>query len=231
MPSPSRLFGAARVCQYHLEIYLTHRGALLNSRATAPGRDTTYAGAGSPTVREGSETHNSMVRDFDDNEFPLAYLISFRTYGTWLHGDNRGSTSRKQNKYRTPRIAPNSRLQRAELKQLKHQPVKLDSRQRPVVEQAVREVCANRGYWLQAINVRTNHVHTVVSASIKPEPILQAFQAYATRKLRRAGLLPEDVKPWTRHGSTPYLWKERHVERAIDYVVNGQGDELPSFDD
>src|SRR2546428_2356425 len=25
MPSPSRLFGAARVCQYHLEIYLTHR--------------------------------------------------------------------------------------------------------------------------------------------------------------------------------------------------------------
>jgi hypothetical protein len=48
-----------------------------------------------------------MVRDFDDNEFPLAYLISFRTYGTWLHGDNRGSTSRKQNKYGTPRIAPN----------------------------------------------------------------------------------------------------------------------------
>ena len=31
----------------------------------------------------------SMVRDFDDNEFPLAYFISFRTYGTWLHGDER----------------------------------------------------------------------------------------------------------------------------------------------
>jgi REP element-mobilizing transposase RayT len=58
-----------------------------------------------------------------------------------------------------------------------------------VVEQAVREVCTNRGYWLRAINVRTNHVHTVVSAAIKPEPILQAFQAYATRELRRAGLL------------------------------------------
>ena len=188
----------------------------------------------SPTVREGSQTRRHihfMVRDFDDNEFPLAYLISFRTYGTWLHGDNRGSTSRKQNKYGTPRIAPNLSLQRAELKQLQHAPIKLDSRQRPVVEQAVREVCTNRGYWLRAINVRTNHVHTVVSAAIKPEPILQAFQAYATRKLRRAGLLPDDVKPWTRHGSTPYLWKERHVERAIDYVVNGQGDQLPSFDD
>jgi REP element-mobilizing transposase RayT len=172
-----------------------------------------------------------MVRDFDDNEFPLAYLISFRAYGTWLHGDKRGSTSRKQNKYGTPRMAPNLRLHQAEIKQLKHPPLKLDARQRPVVEQAIREVCTTRGYWLRAINVRTNQVHTVVSAATKPEPVLQAFQAYATRKLHRAGLLPLDVKPWTRHGSTPYLWKERHVERAIDYVLNGQGDELPSFDD
>ena len=172
-----------------------------------------------------------VVRDFDDNEFPLAYLISFRTYGTWLHGDERGSTSRRRNKYGTPRIAPNPRLQGAELKQLQHPPIRLDSKQRPVVEEAVREVCTKRKYWLRAINVRTNHVHSVVSAALKPEPILQAFQAYATRKLRQAGLLPKDVKPWTRHGSTPYLWKERHVERAIDYVVNGQGDELPRFDD
>lgn len=172
-----------------------------------------------------------MVRDFDDNEFPLAYLISFRTYGTWLHGDKRGSTNRKQNRYGTARIAPISRLERAEVKQLKHPPIRLNRRQRPVVEKAIREVRANRGYFLLAINVRTNHVHTVVSARAKPEPILQAFQAYATRKLRREGLLPVTVKPWSRHGSTPYLWKERHVERAIDYVLYDQGDDLPSFDD
>ena len=67
-----------------------------------------------------------MVRDFDDNEFPLAYLISFRAYGTWLHGDKRGSMSRKQNKYGTPPIAPNPRLQQAEIKQLKHPPLKLN---------------------------------------------------------------------------------------------------------
>lgn len=172
-----------------------------------------------------------MVRDFDDNEFPLAYLISFRTYGTWLHGDSRGSTNRIQNRYGTPRLAPNPRLRRAELKQLQYPPTRLDRRQRPVVEEAIREVCTHRGYWLRAINVRTNHVHTVVTAPMKPEPILQAFQAYATRKLRRSGLLAKDVKPWSQHGSTPYLWKERHVERAIDYVLNGQGDDLPRFDD
>jgi len=172
-----------------------------------------------------------MVRDWDDNELPLAYLISFRTYGTWLHGDERGSVSRKQNLYGTPRIRQNANLERAEQAQRKHPPVSLNAWQRPVVEAAIREVCTHRGYWLRAINVRTNHVHTVVTAGTKPEPVLQAFQAYATRKLREKKLLPRHIKPWARGGSTPYLWKERHVERAMEYVLFGQGDELPSFDD
>jgi hypothetical protein len=104
------------------------------------------------------DTSQSKVRDFDDNDFPLAYFISFRTYGTWLHGDERGSVSRKQNKYGTARIASNKRLQRAERNLLKHPPVTLDAYQRPVVEKAVREVCDHRGYTLLAINVRTQHV-------------------------------------------------------------------------
>jgi len=71
-----------------------------------------------------------MVRDFDDNEFPLAYLISFRTYGTWLHGDPRGSVDRRtHNKYGTPKIPPKLRLINAERSQLKHPPVKLDAYQ------------------------------------------------------------------------------------------------------
>jgi REP element-mobilizing transposase RayT len=139
--------------------------------------------------------------------------------------------SRKQNQYGTPRIPTNQRLEAAEAKQLKHRPVTLNVRQRPVVENAIRDVCLNRGYFLQAISVRTNHVHTVVSVARKPEPVMNAFKAYATRELRKAGLIAGGTSPWSRHGSTPYLWKQRHVEKAIDYVLYGQGDELPRFDD
>lgn len=172
-----------------------------------------------------------MVRDFDDNEFPLAYLISFRCYGTWLHGDKRGSVNRKQNRFGTPKLPPNPKLVKAERKLLKHRPIKLNAQRRSVVENAIREVCRFRNYLLLAFNIRSNHVHSVVSAAVKPEPILQAFQAYATRALRKKGLLPPDVRPWSRHGSTPYLWKERDVDRAIEYVLYGQGDELPRYDD
>jgi REP element-mobilizing transposase RayT len=171
------------------------------------------------------------MRDFDDNEFPLAYLITFRCYGTWVHGDARGSMDRKQNIYGTPKIAPNSRLEGSDLKQRKHPPITLDAAQRKVVESAVREVCEYRKHDLRAINVRTNHVHAVVTAAMKPEPVLDSFKSYATRALHQTGLFSPGVKPWARHGSTIYLWKEQDVAKAIAYVKLGQGDELFRLDD
>lgn len=105
----------------------------------------------------------------------------------------------------------------------------LDGKQRAVVEKSVREVCFHRKYHLRAINVLSNHAHSVVSASVEPEPILDAFKSYATRALRQAGLLSARIKPWARHGSTIYLWKERDVEKAVEYVLLGQGDP-PEFE-
>jgi len=34
------------------------------------------------------------------------------------------------------------------------------------------------------------------------------------------------AKPWSRHGSTIYLWKDEGVDKGIEYVVLGQGEEL-----
>jgi len=137
---------------------------------------------------------------------------------------------RSHNVYGTPRLAPNAKLEKFETAQLKRSSLLLNTAQRTVVEKAVREVCEYRRYYLRAVNARINHVHTVVSAGSRPEPVMEAFKAYATRQLRAAGLLPAGFKPWARHGSTIYLWKPRHVEMAIDYVINGQGDELPKFE-
>jgi len=171
------------------------------------------------------------MRDFDDNEFPLAYLITFRCYGTWLHGDARGSMDRAHNVYSTPKISPNKSLERSNRRRLKNPQITLNSRQRDVVEKSVRGVCEYRKYGLHAINVRTNHAHSVVTGMCKPEVILDAFKAYSTRALRAAGLIRINQKPWARHGSTIYLWKEPDVAKAIAYVMLGQGDDLFTLDD
>jgi len=163
------------------------------------------------------------MRDFDDNDFPLAYLITFRCYGTWLHGDDRGSFRRSSNVIRrVVRVPPRPGLKQAEAEQLRHAPIRLNKRQRSVVEKAVRDVCLHRKYLLRAIHVRTNHVHSVVSAMLAPEPILDAFKSYATRALRHEKLIGTDIKPWARHGSTIYLWKEDDVAKAVAYVLLGQ---------
>jgi len=163
--------------------------------------------------------------DFQDRSRPLAYLITFRCYGTWLHGDDRGSMDRREHHvYGTPAIPANKRMVDNEKVELKHPPIKLDDAQRAIVESAIREVCEYRAYQLLALNARTNHVHSVVAAECKPEPVMNAFKTYATRALREAGLLTTDIRPWSRHGSTPYLWTPEQVERAVSYVVNGQDD-------
>ena len=144
--------------------------------------------------------------DFQARSQPLAYLITFRCKGTWLHGDKRGAMDRrKYHVYGTPDMPPNKKLLEDEMSELKTPPIILDKAQRAAVEKAIREVCDYRRYSLLAVNVRSNHVHSVVSTPCKPERVMDSFKAYATRHLRRAGLLEQDVKPWSRHGSTPYL--------------------------
>ena len=164
--------------------------------------------------------------DFQDRSQPLAYLITFRCYGTWLHGDERGSIDRRNyNRYGTPDMPANKKIFADEENELTSSTVSLNRAQREVVESAIREVCEHRQYLLYAVNVRTNHAHSVVSAPCKPEHVMDSFKSYATRKLREAGLLSADLRPWARHGSTPYLWTEEQVQRAIEYVINGHGDE------
>jgi REP element-mobilizing transposase RayT len=168
--------------------------------------------------------------EFDDNEFPLAYLITVRCYGTWLHGDRPSVDRHGLNVYGRQLRPANVRLENVMRENMVDQPVLLTDCQREVVKNAIKEVCRQRGYNLRAVNVLTNHFHAVVSALSKPEPIADAFKSYSTRKLRAERLIGTEIRPWARGRSRRYLWKPKHLIRAIDYVLYGQGD-LPDFDD
>src|SRR5262245_39465623 len=169
--------------------------------------------------------------EFNESGIPLAYFISFRCYGTWLHGGERGSVDRSHNIYRTPMLPPDEQKRNEMRLRLKRDPVELTATRRAAVDEEVRENCEKRGWGLRAINVRTNHVHTVVTTGSKPELVMNAFKANATRKMVEAGVWQHGIKPWSRHGSTRYLWTEKSVAYAIDYVINDQGDKLPNFDE
>jgi len=154
----------------------------------------------------------------------VTYLITFACYGCHLHGSESGSVDRKHNSPGTTVLEVDSARGAAEREHMDQAPYSLDQTRRDAVLEAIREVCAHRGWCLLAAHVRTTHVHTVVEAEVPPERVTIDFKAYASRRLNRMGLDAPDRKRWTRHGSTRWLWKPQHVSAAVQYVVAEQGD-------
>ncbi|HRH44741.1 MAG TPA: transposase [Pyrinomonadaceae bacterium] len=172
-----------------------------------------------------------MNSDWNDTGIPLAYLITFRCYGTWLHGDERGSTDEFNNVFDTPFLPSNPKWLEFNRSLLKNKPVELNAQRRNSVEKAIRETCQKRNWGLLAVNIRTNHVHVVVNTGNRnPNQSLIAFKANATRQMREDKIWNFENTPWAEKGSKKWLWNEKSVEIAIDYVINGQGEELPKFD-
>ncbi len=162
---------------------------------------------------------------YEENEFPLAYLITFRTFGTWLHGDARSSINRSNaGVKRTVVLDRNVPLEEKMRDEMTQAPVMLDISQRRAVNDAIRELCAGRNYYLHAQSIRTNHVHAAVAAAAKPERVADAMKAFATKRLRELGLVGTTERVWSRGRSRRYLWKPRDVEAAVNYVLYCQDD-------
>ncbi len=161
---------------------------------------------------------------------PLAYFVTFHTFGTWLHGEEGGSVDEDHNRPGTPFVPPSEARRRFEVRRFKQETVTLDAAKRQVVQATIREVCAHRKWTLHALQARTTHVHVVVTGPPTPERMMNDFKTWCTRRLREAALIGNDEKVWSRHGSTRYLWDERSIAAACDYTMNRQGGSLDADD-
>lgn len=159
---------------------------------------------------------------------PIAYLITFTTYGTRLHGDERGTVDDAHNTYGQPLRPPDPTLQQHREKLLQHQPTLITPKMRRVVRLTIAEVSDTRDWRLHALNIRANHIHLVVSfGEAKPGKVMSDIKAYATRNLRTEGLTGGDAKVWTAGGSARPIFDDDGLWRAVDYVENEQGPDLP----
>jgi hypothetical protein len=110
---------------------------------------------------------------------PLAYFISWTTYGTWLPGDDRGWVEGG-----TPGIQPPDPVRREDAaERMTHVVVVLTPQQRQLVEVTIRKHCEIRRWHLHAVNARTNHIHVVVTADVAPEVVMSQLKAWCSRRL------------------------------------------------
>jgi REP element-mobilizing transposase RayT len=162
-------------------------------------------------------------------EEPLAYYLTWTTYGTWLPGDERGWVA-KPGQFQTP----DPKRKAAAQQLLTESSLTLDAKQRRIVEDTIADHCRIRGWHLHAVNCRTQHLHVVVTAPGRdPEVVMDQFKAWCTRRLkeleraRRPGDQAVRQNWWTQRGSKRWLNDAKSLEEAIRYVLEGQGDPTP----
>ncbi len=154
---------------------------------------------------------------------PLAYFITFHTYGTWLHGQAPGSVDGGHNEYGSPVLAADPERLAESRSRMTQEAYLLDEPRRTIVCSAIVAECQFRGWHLHAVHVRSNHVHLVVGAQRDINFVLRSCKAHASKCLNEAGFDHPQRKRWTVHGSTRYLWNENAVAERIDYTLNQQG--------
>ena len=139
----------------------------------------------------------------------MTYLITFACYGCHLHGHDSGSVDRVHNLPGSRLLEADPKRESAERQRMDQPPYGMDSNRRGAVLGAMVERCTDRHWSLLAAHVRTNHVHLVVEADVRPERIMNDLKSHASRCLNRQELDESTRKRWARHGSTRWLWKLR----------------------
>ena len=110
---------------------------------------------------------------------PLAYFLTWPTYGTWLPGDERGWVE-----YRHGWQLPDPARKRKAQARLTEDACLLDQDQRRLVELTIADHCRVRGWTLYTVNCRSNHVHVIVAGDREPKEIREQFKAWCTRRLK-----------------------------------------------
>jgi hypothetical protein len=159
----------------------------------------------------------------------VTYLITFSTYGSHLHGAERGSVDRNHNAVGSPLLEPSIAWRNAERHSMEQPPYVLDRRRRAIVRQAIVETCLHRDWVVLAAHVRTTHIHVVVETDATPDFAAITFKRFASRALTQVAIDPPKRKRWSRGESTRSLSNRVAIERAIHYVVEEQGEPMEMF--
>ena len=157
------------------------------------------------------------------NDDPIAFLLTWSTYGTWLPGDARGWVE-----YRHGFQLPDPVLELECAARMTEHACRLSPQERRIVEEQVGETCAHKQWVLHAVNCRTNHVHVVVASSAAPKLIREQLKAWCSRRLSeqqtRNGIPigQRRTKWWADRGSIRWIFDEANLGAAIAYVLEHQ---------
>ena len=157
---------------------------------------------------------------------PLAYFITFTTYGTWLPGSAKGSVDDEHNGYGMAFVEADAERERQAREAMTQAAYGMSAAEREIACNAMVELAKEKGWDLLALHVRSNHAHVVLSAERDPKRLRSELKGRASRDLTSAGFGDAERRRWTRDGSARHLFREEDVEAAIRYTLDEQGERM-----
>ncbi len=147
---------------------------------------------------------------------PLAFFLTWTTYGSWLPGDDRGWSDN-----RGVLRAPSFRLTISAGHRLASSAVSLGLTQRELVVATITRHCQHREWTLFAVSCRSQHVHVVVSAPThQPATVSRQLKTWAARALAADSTPARRI--WTRGCSRRRIYDERALQAVVQYVTECQ---------
>ena len=148
---------------------------------------------------------------------PLAYFLTWPTYGTWLPGDERGWVEFRHG-WQLPDPA---RKREAQARLRRKMPAFSTRTRRRLVELTIADHCRVRGWDFDTVNCRSNHVHVIVAGDREPKEIREQFKAWCTRRLK--ALQQERLRPLSAHDSSAAAIRQKWwAERGSALSVNDE---------
>jgi REP element-mobilizing transposase RayT len=150
--------------------------------------------------------------------FPLAYHITWGTYGIRLHGDERGTVDRSMNNFGDPIIGRDGDWQRIESSLLRFPVRVLTIEQRVFVEDVIPEICGRGGWKFITTAAAPDHVHNIISASVDGKDVRKWLKRWLSEALSQRWPVEQGQVRWAECGSVKWIWNDDYYRRAEDYI-------------
>ena len=142
----------------------------------------------------------------------VGYMLTWTTYGSWLPGDKRGYVENGK-----ILSGDESILQRNKERQ-KSNNVKLNSKEKQIVNKAVLSEAEKIGQQVEALVVYSNHIHILTRPHKKSlEEIVSRYKSITTRALWGNGRMG---RIWTKGYDKRFCFTEDDIKKRTQYIRN-----------
>jgi len=152
------------------------------------------------------------------SDFPLAYHLTFGTYGTRLHGDERCTIHRSMNRPGDPVIGKAEEWEQMERSLLKFPAVILTLEQRLLIEKSIPDICRRGGWVFVNAAAAPDHIHVELKGSAHGKSIRRWLKTWLGQELNKQWPRAAGSTWWAECGSVKWIWTDDYLENVYLYI-------------